>query len=176
MDKSQVKSRRETARRRQQVSTKSENFSVSNARFNYSTFNLRFSLLFFSLSCSPETNQGSTKKCERKTAPKPATHNRVGKFFDLSNLLSYFLENLLTLRGHHTGGGEDKRGEISVLYVANAVSVLANLGLLCSAKELRRGERGIATGTTLISKYACRILLQNPTHFTSLRASSYLFL
>ena len=29
--------------------------------------------------------------------------------------------------------------------------------------------------TTLISKYTCRNLLQNPTHFTSLRASSSLF-
>ena len=116
--------------------------SMSNARFNYSTFNLRFSLLFFSLSCSSKTNQGSTKKWERKPTPKPATHNRVGKFFDLSDLLSYLFENLLTLRGHHTGGGEDKRGEISVLDVANAVGVLANLGLLRSAKELRWGQSG----------------------------------
>ena len=50
------------------------------------------------------------------------------------------------MRGHHTGGGEDKRGEISVLDVADAVGVLANLGLLRSAKELRWGERGITTG------------------------------
>ena len=120
--------------------------SISNARFNYSTFNLRFSLLFSSLSCSSKTNQSGTKKCERKTTPKPATHNRVGKLFDLSDLLSYLFENLLTLRGHHTGGGEDERIEISVLYVANAVSVFANLGLFGFAKELRWGESGITTG------------------------------
>ena len=43
--------------------------------------------------------------------------------------------------------------------------------VLCGLLRLLRANGE----TTLISKYACRILLQNPTHFTSLRASSSLF-
>src|SRR3982751_914481 len=43
--------------------------------------------------------------------------------------------------------------------------------LLCGLLRLLRANGE----TTLISKYACRIPLQNPTHFTSLRASSSLF-
>ena len=156
MSQSQIKTDSE---KRKTANTKWEKVSISNVRFNYSTFNLRFSLLFFSLSCSSKTNQGSRKKCKRKPTPKPATHNRVGKFFDLSDLLSYLFENLLTLRGHHTGGGEDKR-------VKSACDVTNASGLPARRKSWdgEREELRVKGDTTLISKYACRIRLQNPTH------------
>ena len=87
----------------------------TNVGFNHGTFNVRFSELFFSLSCSSQTNQRGAKKSKRKTTSHPATHNGVGQFLDLGYLFTDLLENLLALGGHGASGGENERVEIGVL-------------------------------------------------------------